>query len=159
MYTVSAWSQHPSKLLFCISKSVPSQISSRSQQMSFQLSLSFTFRWLRVKQLSHYDWRCTHANRRSGHFVFSAGPLALHQAPHQEVYLRAASPRWVPYLRSLHTSCFHFPSRSPLLLSCVRQTGLDADESCLKKKVCVQQCSSKIRFQIWYFSVQSRNAD
>ena len=124
--------------------------------MSFQVSLSLSFRWLRVKQLSHYDWCCAHANRRGRHFVFSAGPLALHQAPQQEVYLRAASPRWVSHLRNFHISCSHFPCLSPLPLSCVRQTGFDADEPCRKEKVFVQQCSRYIRFQIWYLSVKRK---
>lgn len=59
------------------------------------LDVSSNYRWLCVKQFSHYDRCCAHVNRRSGYTVFSAGSVALHKATYQKVHLWAASPWWV----------------------------------------------------------------
>ena len=82
--------------LFCTQSKQETHVSVSSCSL---IPFSLAFRWLCVKQLSHYDWRGPHADGRGGHLVFSAGPVALHQTPHQEIHLRTASPR---YLRPLH---------------------------------------------------------
>lgn len=81
---------------------------------SFKLLACFSSpcRGILVEQLSHHDRRRAHVNGRGGHFVLSVGPVALHQASHQEIHFWTTPTRWVSDFRYVRLLLSNYPSSS-----------------------------------------------